>query len=543
MLTECEEILGKCEPLISRRGPNSSSRFHRKIGNLSVIGLSSVLWLQGDCLCDQPIIDDEGNILMWNGDIFELAELTLKESDTSLLAKKLSSCISDQEILSTMAGIRGPWAMVFFHATTKTLWFGRDFFGRQSLLISQTGEKLILSSCVSSDLKQFEELPALGLFKGNLSCDSRTVPQITLHPWGPLKQIINQKMYKFVISNQDIQCPVIIDCPTENLQYSSEHIKENILFESLLLNPDVIDLVSRMESVLRRSVSTRMSHQPDLCKDCVLSSQECVHAAVGVLFSGGLDSCVIAALAASMTDKPIHLYNVAFQQQDGSYDVPDRATGVQAFAEIRSLFPHKKISLILVNVTLEELQESRSSRVKDLLHPLDSVLDDSIGCAIWFAARGAGYDSLTGKPIQSKARVLLLGMGIDEQLGGYSRHRTVFSKEGCRGLAEELKKELVNISRRNLGRDNRIVSDHGVAPRFPFLDENFISFLATVPLNLKCNFNFDRGYGEKLILRLLALKMGLVLTSKEPKRAVQFGSRIAKIENRKEKGHQKAIRS
>ena len=218
-------------------------------------------------------------------------------------------------------------------------------------------------------------------------------------------------------------------------------------------------------------------------------------------------------------------------------------TGLQAFSELRSLYPDKKMKLILVNVTLEELQESRISRVKDLLHPLDSVLDDSIGCAIWFAARGAGYDIQSGEAVQSKARVLLLGMGIDEQLGGYSRHRTAFANGGRQGLAEELKKELINISRRNLGRDNRIVSDHGVAPRFPFLDENFVNFLATVPINLKCDFNFERGYGEKLILRLLAFKMGLVLTCKEPKRAVQFGSRIAKMENRKEKGHQKAIRS
>ena len=31
--------------------------------------------------------------------------------------------------------------------------------------------------------------------------------------------------------------------------------------------------------------------------------------------------------------------------------------------------------------------------------------------------------SETGELVVSRARVLLLGMGIDEQLGGYSRHR------------------------------------------------------------------------------------------------------------------------
>ena len=106
----------------------------------------------------------------------------------------------------------------------------------------------------------------------------------------------------------------------------------------------------------------------------------------------------------------------------------------------------------------------------------------------------------------------------------------------------ELRRELVNISSRNLGRDNRIVADHGVAPRFPFLDEKFVNHLTSLPVNLRCDYQYERGVGEKLILRLLAHKLGLRRTAREPKRAVQFGSRIAKLENRKEKGNHKAVR-
>ena len=83
----------------------------------------------------------------------------------------------------------------------------------------------------------------------------------------------------------------------------------------------------------------------------------------------------------------LDLVNVAFQQPDGGWAVPDRLTAMQAFEEIQSIYPSVRLNLVLVNVTKAELQEKRENCIRDLLHPLDTVLDDSIGCAIWFATR------------------------------------------------------------------------------------------------------------------------------------------------------------
>ena len=552
-MVEAREAQAKCLKLLKARGPDKVTEMEASLETgHSLVMASSVLWLQGESMTSQPVTDEAGNILMWNGDIFDIEledeeeERDNSESDTSLLSRLLSRCMTSRDILDVMSRVHGPWAMVYYHKHSNTVWIGRDFFGRQSLLVSRSGDSFRLSSCAFKDEEDFIELPAYGIYKCELLRED-SLGNLTLYPWKNSTDVMDINILKSIdcdISSDTISSPVLT-CSDVILEDFQQPAENEDVFSQLLTQPRITTFVDKFEDVLRDAVLTRVRHHPDVCKDCVSKpGQECPCAAVGVLFSGGLDSCVLACLTAALIPqhKPLHLYNVAFQQSNGSYDVPDRLTGIQAYNEIKSLHPDKEISLILVNVTLSELQTERQRRVRHLLHPLDTVLDDSIGCAIWFAARGRGVDCDTGVELKSRARVLILGMGIDEQLGGYSRHRTSFTRAGWPGLALELKRELVNISSRNLGRDNRIVSDHGVAPRFPFLDEKFVNHLATVPINLKCDFRYDRGIGEKLILRLLAHKMGLKLTSREPKRAVQFGSRIAKMENRKEKGNQKAVR-
>ena len=51
-------------------------------------------------------------------------------------------------------------------------------------------------------------------------------------------------------------------------------------------------------------------------------------------------------------------------------------------------------------------------------------MDMNIGSAIWLAAQADGYLHPSGTTYTSRARIVFVGHGADEQCAGYARHRT-----------------------------------------------------------------------------------------------------------------------
>jgi asparagine synthetase B (glutamine-hydrolysing) len=159
-------------------------------------------------------------------------------------------------------------------------------------------------------------------------------------------------------------------------------------------------------------------------------------------------------------------------------------------------------------------------------------MDLSIAYALYFAARGTGQASAgkNEKPVAytTPARVLLSGLGADELFGGYTRHATAFERNGFPGLLNELELDVSRLGKRNLGRDDRVISNWGREARYPYLDESLVNWALESPVWSKCGFGTERRSGQeaeedlepgKKVLRLLARQLGLSSVAKEKKRA------------------------
>ncbi|XP_006879001.1 PREDICTED: asparagine synthetase domain-containing protein 1 [Elephantulus edwardii] len=598
---------------LKQRGPSSSNQLVKSDVGYKCFFSGHVLHLRG-VLTAQPVEDERGNVFLWNGEVFSGIKVDAQENDTQIMFNHLSSCKSESDILSLFSQVQGPWSFIYYQASNHYLWFGRDFFGRRSLLwhFNNVDKSFCLSSVgtqTSGVADWWQEVPVFGVFRIDLKSTAVSKCVVLhLYPWKCISSDSVAEEYVNSLAKISADLPKFVSVVVNDTKLYLENpvVPLNMMlpkapFESpsteifrvpptretlqaCLTDKHVKEVVQQFIDILSIAVKKRvlcLARDENLTPDKALETHD-RRANVAILFSGGIDSMVIASLADHHipVDEPIDLLNVAFMTEekpttslnkkkskqkndcevpskeysqnsavtsddpDKQFCVPDRITGRAGLKELQALNPSRIWNFVEINVSLQELQKFRRTRICQLIQPLDTVLDDSIGCAVWFASRGMGWlvtqDEV--KSYQSNAKVVLTGIGADEQLGGYSRHRICFQTHGLEGLNKEIQMELGRISSRNLGRDDRVIGDHGKEARFPFLDENVVSFLNSLPIWEKANLTLPRGIGEKLLLRLAAIELGLTSSALLPKRAMQFGSRIAKMEKKNEKASDKCGR-
>lgn len=557
----------------------------KSIAQLDFIG--AMLQLRGLNPISQPLQDASGNLLIYNGEIFGGIHVTDDSNDLEVLLHELERCcFSDfhefnmngssnaehgKSIPDVLSTIKGPWAFIYWQEKSKTMWFGRDAFGRRSLLVhwpTCTDSRFILSSVSppsfakkysgSNSLKDglnnemanevtnstheicyWEELPC-GIYSIELKISNENVHFMKEDLFGVVRKHRwrNPQLTKVISWDRLLLDPKIdhvIPIQTEQLP---------LLADSLTVH---FEPAQRVLSALRRSVMRRTKIN-SIFETSMKNCGEEETAPVAVLFSGGLDSMILSALLDQCLNPQyiIDLLNVSF---DGEF-APDRISARLGLRELQKVAPTRRWRLVEIDRTLLNLTKETTKHVMSLIHPADTYMDLNIGLALWLAAGGDGcvdghicnflQENKHHYKYKSETRVLLVGSGADEQCAGYGRHRTKYKHEGWRALHEEMRLDMQRIWKRNLGRDDRLISDLGKEARFPFLDEEVIQTLLEIPLWDIAKLDEPVGKGDKKILREVARLLCLEDAAARPKRAIQFGSRIARESNRKNFGSNRA---
>ncbi|KAK8919033.1 hypothetical protein KSP39_PZI021336 [Platanthera zijinensis] len=516
--------------------------------------IGAMLQLRGLVPVSQPLEDASGNLLVYNGEIFGGINIADDSNDLQVLLHELEiSCSSDcldfhmngsckselgKSIPDILSAIKGPWAFIYWQERSKTMWFGRDAFGRRSILVhwpTCTDSRLILSSV--SPPSYAKNYSGSGSSKNGL--DNQMANEVTnsTHensywqelPCGIYSLVLKSSSEKHfmkkgpfgVVQKHKWTDPLLTKIISWDRSLLDPKIEPDIPIhtDKRPLPSDSLTVHSafaqKVLSALRRSVMRR-TKMNSIFQTSVKQLRDKEMAPVAILFSGGLDSMILAALLDQCLNPQyiVDLLNVSF---DGQL-APDRVSARLGVIELQKIAPMRRWRLVEIDASLFNLTKE-IKHVMSLIHPANTYMDLNIGIALWFAAGGDGW--VDGKicnflqedqdryKYKSKARVLLVGSGADEQCAGYGRHRTKYKHGGWLALHEEMRLDMHRIWKRNLGRDDRLISDNGKEARFPFLDEEVIQTLLEIPLWGIANLDEPVGKGDKKILREVTTYMKL----------------------------------
>jgi asparagine synthase (glutamine-hydrolysing) len=224
---------------------------------------------------------------------------------------------------------------------------------------------------------------------------------------------------------------------------------------------------------------------------------------VGIIFSGGIDSVIIAWLAKKMVPEVI-CYTGGIR---GSNDI----------VYARQIAKKLNLKLRVNELTQDEVEEM----IPEVINTIEDTNAGQVEVAIpvYAAVKLAHEDGIN---------VMFSGQAADELFGGYAWYARVVEKEGYQKLRDHMTQDLLLLYKETLEREDKITMAHSIEMREPFLDIAVIR--CSMGMDLKLNIKGASDIVGKHVHRKLAQKLGIPKNiAYRIKEAAQHGSGMHSI--------------
>jgi asparagine synthase (glutamine-hydrolysing) len=360
-------LVDKMNNSISHRGPDDNGIWkndgagiyfgHRR---LSIIDLTSA--------GHQPMISDNGNVIVFNGEIYNYKEIKKSISDTKFKSN------SDTEVLlylyekhgsDCLKFLNGMFAFAIWDNSKSELFIAKDRVGKKPLYYSLQNGNFTFSSEIKALLKlpwikpELDEKAFYHFLTFNM-----LPPPLTM-----FKNINKVGPGHFILINKNgiVQNKQYWEVGYENFTSESSNELEEKIFEEL-----------------KKSVSYRMV----------------ADVPVGAFLSGGVDSSAVVALMSKMSSQPVKTYSIGFENQ------PDYDELIYA-QNVSKLFDTEHYEKIVS-------PDDMKNFLPKIVDIFDEPLADSTCIPIYFISQLAK---------EKNTIVVLTGDGSDELFAGYRSYK------------------------------------------------------------------------------------------------------------------------
>ncbi|MBW2984186.1 asparagine synthase C-terminal domain-containing protein [Candidatus Woesearchaeota archaeon] len=266
----------------------------------------------------------------------------------------------------------------------------------------------------------------------------------------------------------------------------------------LISEKEWIDFIASIETDFD-SLETNKERAKRKLKEKILESiKKNKTESFGILFSGGIDSSLIALLSKNLGFN-FTCYSVGLEN----------AKDVEFAKKVADNLGFRlKVKII----SLDELGDIIKKVVKILNEP--DFMKVGVGSVTYSASLVAKDDGINA---------VFTGLGSEEIFAGYQRHADALAK-GFEEVHKSCFEGLKAMWKRDFVRDFSVTKAVGVDAKLPFLDEDVIKTAMSVHPMHKIDKNF-----KKIILREIAQELGLPKEfAWRKKLAAQYGSRFDK---------------